>query len=350
MDITKSSTELISSFTIIIPVIHSLEDAEKCIASLDNIDYPKDCFQVVLVDCHVLSGVQNFFKEKIHKYGFNLNVLSLPEHPEAPKSWLIESRINEARNYAVQKIPGECYVFTEDDCAFEPDWLYKIESALTKEVGAIGGPDLLPEGMDWFPQALDCLLNSYLGTAGMRRGDGRQKDQYYPRKENMAIPSRILDRVGNFPEEMPIGGKLEMARRIVDAGFEIRFLADNPVWHRRVTTFRNFVRLTSYMASMKVKLMRRQQKFTRSLHFYVFMATIASIIIGLFSLINNNARILLVVMIGIYLVSLIINVFLSAIRTRSLSVGMGVLLLIPAHHISLIVGIIKGVFTRIKTC
>ncbi len=77
-------------------------------------------------------------------------MLRLPERSEIEPNRHIESRLNEAPNYAIQKVSGQCYIFTVDDCTFEPDWLHKIECTVTDEGGALGGPDILPEGMGWF--------------------------------------------------------------------------------------------------------------------------------------------------------------------------------------------------------
>ena len=342
--------ESIAPFIIIIPAFHSVEDLERCLSSLDELEYPKEDFHVVLVDCHVVNGLKQLLTETLPKYRFGASVLCLPDSPTIKPDWLIESRLNEARNYAIQRVPGRCYVFTEDDCTFEPDWLHKIETALTNEVGAIGGPDILPDGMAWFPRVIDCVLNSFLGTGGMRQGNGRGASQYYPRKENMAIPAWVLDRVGTFSNGKPVAGEMEMASRIRAAGLQIRFLPGNPVWHRRVTTFRNFLRLTAYTASEKVRLMREQNTFIQGPHFLALLATIAGTLIGLFSLVSSHVRLGLVALASTYLVALLSTAVSSAVRTRSALVGLGVLLIMPAHHLSLMFGITKGAMTQTKPC
>lgn len=348
MAVTQNKLESVSAFTIIIPVIHSLEDLKRCLNSLNNLDYPSKHFHVVLVDCGVVPGLKQFFDENLPEFGFQVSTLYLTEQAKGELNWFIESRLNEARNYAMQMVPGRCYVFTEDDCMLEPDWLKKLEATLTDEVGAIGGPDILPEGMGWFPRALDFVLNSYMGTAGMRRGKDHKAALYHPRKENMAIPAWVLDRVGKFSEGILFGGEMEIARRIRDSGLKIVYLPDNPVWHRRVTSFFNFVRVTAYMASEKVRLMREQHTFFRSLHFFVLLVAIAGTLIGLSALVSSYAIILFFVLVGIYLAALIATAATSAFRARSVCVGIGVVLLMPAHHLSLMLGIIKGVITRTK--
>ncbi len=344
-----AQTTSVPSFAIIVPILHSLEDLERCLSSLDGLDYPKERFHVVLVDCHIVDGLKQFSTDSLPKYGFRASALFPPDRSTIGPSWLIESRLNEARNYAIQSAPGLCYVFTEDDCTFEPDWLYKIEAALTNKVGAIGGPDILPAGMGWFPRALDCVLNSYLGTAGMRRGDGRRADEYYPRKQNMAIPAWVLNRVGNFPEEKPVSGEIEMASRIRAADLQVKFLPDNPVWHRRVNSLHNFIQLNAYMASENVQCIREHGIFAGSRHFLVLLATMVGALLGVLSMVNSHVRIFVLALAVIYILALLTCAVSSAVRTHSVSVGLGVLVLMPAHHLSLMFGITKGAITRTKT-
>lgn len=336
-------------FTIIIPVVHSCEDLERCLTSLQHLDYSQEDFHVVLINCHVFQGLEAFLEMKLPTYTFQSTVLSLPKNAPSPLDWLIDVRVNEARNLAIRTIPGQYYVFTEDDCTYAPDWLHKFETALDREVGAIGGPDILPQGLGWFPRSLDCLLNSFLGTAGTRRGDGASSNQYYPRKENMVIPANVLERVGNFLETMPVGGEMEMAKRIRNAGFQIKFLPDNPVWHRRVTTFWKFVRLTAFLASEKVKLMRQQKNFRQSLHFLIFLTIIVMFFLIILAGVNTYARIILGGILLVYVLTVLLTALISGIQTRSIPVGLGVLLLIPFHHSGLIWGILSGAMTRRET-
>ena len=338
----------IPKFSIIIAVTHSIKCLEDCLKSLEGLNYPKELFQVVLVDCHVIPGLANFFKENTGTGKINITALTLPEQLSAKKSWLHEARLNEARNLAMQRVPGRYFVFTEDDCMFEPDWLKKFDPVLDDvTLGAAGGPDILPEGMGWLPRALDCILNSFAGTAGAKRGDGPRNEWYYPRKENTVIPARVFERIGNFPQEMIFGAEMEMAKRIRDAGLVISYLPDNPVWHWRDTTFMNLVRRNIYHAAEKVRLLRRQRLFLQSPHFLVFLAAASCLFLGLLSLVNGNARAFFVALILLYLLLVFFLAIKSLVQTRSLAVSLGVLLLLPSHHASILTGVLKGMLFRV---
>jgi GT2 family glycosyltransferase len=340
-ELKSKEIEDIPKYTIIIAVTHSIDCLRECLKSLERL------FHVVLINCHVINGLNSFFERGVKDYRCQITALSLPEQHGKHEAWLHEARLNEARNYAMDNVPGRHFVFTEDDCMFEPDWLKKFDRVLSDDLGAAGGPDILPEGMGWLPRALDCILNSFLGTAGAKRGDSGKNEWYYPRKENTVIPAKVIKLIGKFPEDMIFGAEIEMAKRIRDAGLQIKYMPDNPVWHWRVTTFRNLIRRNVYHAAEKVRLLRRQHAFVQSPHFIVFLAAAAGLFLGLLSIFSSYARSLFIAVTGLYLASVLFVATTSLIRTRSVSVGLGVLLLLPSHHLSIMTGVIKGAVSKI---
>jgi GT2 family glycosyltransferase len=346
-DLNNKEREKISKYVIVIAVTHSIDCLRECLRSLERLDYSKQLFQVALIDCHVLNGLKAFFDADLKDYRCRITALSLPGRPRKHEDWLHESRLNEARNDAMDQVPGHYFVFTEDDCMFEPDWLTNFDRVLSDDLGAAGGPDILPDGMGWLPRALDSILNSFLGTAGAKKGDGISHAWYYPRKENTVIPATVIKRVGNFPENMIFGGEMEMAKRIRDAGLQIIYVPDNPVWHRRDTTFRNFIRRNRYHAAEKVRLLRTQRVFSRSPHFLVFLSAAAGLAIGVLSMVNGHARSLFFALIAVYFGMVLLIAASSFIRTRSVSVGLGVVLLLPFHHFSIMAGVVKGAASKI---
>jgi GT2 family glycosyltransferase len=301
-------------FTIIVPVIHSLEDLSRCLESLNQLDYPRDRFQIAIVDCRVVPGLAPFLDKYLPTMGCQARLLKLPDKPLRGPKWIVEQRLNEACNHAMKMMPAQVYIFTEDDCTLFPDWLKRYESGLTDEVGALGGPDILPHGLGWFPRALDYILNSFLGTAGSRGGQVSTSEHYYPRRQNMAIPAHLIERVGGFPGENLTGGELYLTNRIRTAGFKIQFLADNPVIHRRVTTYINFFRNNIYKASENVLSLRKQKIFFSSLHFLVFLSTLGVSLLVLLSFFSIYPLILLVIPFVMYIIILLISGIISTIR------------------------------------
>jgi hypothetical protein len=333
-------------YSVIIAVTHNLVDLRDCLDSLERLEYSRHLFRVALIDCHVVEGLQDFFRTCLPLYTFPITAFSLPESPVRHVSWLHEARVNEARNAAMEKAPAQYFIYSEDDCTFERDWLIKFDLKVQDDTGALGGPDLLPHGMPWLPRSLDWLLQSFVGTAGAKRGGGLREDWYYARKENLLIPAKVISRIGVFPENIVSGAEMEMARRIRAAGLTVRYLPDNPVWHRRTTTFRNLIRRNIYHSAEKVRLLRRQRAFSRSPHFIILLAVATGLLLGTGALMASALRISFLAGASGYLLLVLFVALQSLVGTRKLTTGLGLLLLVPSHHLSIAFGVLKGALSR----
>jgi hypothetical protein len=116
-----------------------------------------------------------------------------------------------------------------------PGWLVAYRKAFRDErIGMAGGPDKAPSNVKPFLQALDYVLTSFAGTAGMR-GSKRPGSAYYPRAWNMAVSKEAIEKTGIFDESLPGAQELELSRRMQEAGFTVAHLPDCLVEHRRDT-------------------------------------------------------------------------------------------------------------------
>lgn len=334
----------IPRFTIIVPVAHSTVDLDLCLASLKKLDYPADRFRVALADCGLVPGLSRHLGNLPPSDPLELHTFALPPAEGKPVGpYMSEYRVNEARNRAIERFPAEVFVFTEDDCIVPAGWLRKIERSLKDRTGMLGGPDVLPENMSRFTHVVDAILNSFLGTAGMRGGGKVPPEQYYPHKENMAVPSRVLKEVGKFQEENFFGGEMEMADRIRRAGYTVDYMEDNPVIHRRVTTLKHFLLLTAYRASEKIRLMGKDNPFLKTLRRFVPGIATLLLLLAALSLFVPPARTVLTGLCMAYVGLLAIPAVAWAIRKRSPAVGLGVLVVMPLYHGSILLGILSGI-------
>jgi len=339
--------EKIPRFTIIVNVVHSQKDLDICLSSLDKLDYPKDRYRVAVVECGAAPGLDRFLAEKGYFDVFDLHLFVLPPETGRPGSNLDKFiRINEARNQVIKSLPSDCYVFTEDDCTFTPAWLKKIETHLDRRPGILGGPDILPGKMDRFTQIVDVILNSWMGSGGMRSGEKGPSKQYVPHKENMVIPSSVLEAVGPFPENNVFGGEMEMADRIQKAGYDVAYMDDNPVFHRRISSLPIFIGMTRYRTTEKTALLGDRISFLRTLR-YVIPGTVAFIAaLLLMAPFFPWARIFLALLALVYLGGLTVLSFRGAVRKKSVLVGLGVFFILPLYHLSIITGVLSGMLKK----
>jgi len=223
---TETSEKKALKFAIIIPITHSLYDLDLCLSSLEKINYSKDNFQVVLINCHKASGLKDFEK-KLPEYNLQIEMLHLPQKELHKLSWINDERNGEAYNNAINTVKADYYIFTEDDCLFEPDWLLKFEPWLSEDLGMLMGPEILAPNLPWFARVLDCVLISFLGTGGRKNKKTMDAKWYYPQNENMLIPAKVFEQVGYFAEHLLSRSEIEMFKTIRDAGLKTQYLEDN---------------------------------------------------------------------------------------------------------------------------
>lgn len=327
-------------YGIVIPVNHSVEDLRLCLESLRAVDYPRDRIRVVTVDCRHVPGLEEFAAGELPGFGLPVTHLVLPPRAPCALDWTQECRMNEARNAAVAACPAEIYVFVEDDTSFHADWLRKTDRWIDERTGALGGPDVLPPGLGSLAEALDVVLNSPLGSPG--RGRKIPESEYCPRKDHLVIPARVLGAIGPFPEELLFSGEAEMARRIRAGGWDIRCMKDNPIWHRRVTTFPRFLQRNVHIAREKTRRLRAARCFGASAHALVLYAAVGAAALAVASAAWRPARVLFLAGLAAYALVVLAMGVRAMVLKHSVRAAVWVGALLPCHHASVTFGVISG--------
>jgi glycosyltransferase involved in cell wall biosynthesis len=125
--------------SIIIPTKNNAGILEKCLKSIENLDYPKEELEVVIVDGHSEDGTV----EIARKYGCRVVYESV-------------GTIGGARNIGVQNSNGEFIVFTDADCVAERDWLKNLLKGIQDEgIASVEGSNITPEDDSEFGKCLE---------------------------------------------------------------------------------------------------------------------------------------------------------------------------------------------------
>lgn len=331
------------TITIVVPVLHSLSELGDCLTSIDKLDYPAERLRVAVVDCRVVDGVDAFCQKLFPTLNSDVTQISLPEDaPQVSPTWLVEARMNEGRNAAVEALSAEIYVFTEDDCTFPYGWLTRIAGALTGKVAAVGGPEILPDDMSWFAQSLDAVLNSRIGAGRQRHGTEAGKHDYYPRKQNMAYTAQVFESTAPFPEDLPVSGELHLAMKARQLGLEVAYLEDNPVWHRRINTLSGFMRLSGFTAGENVRLLRAHGRLWSSAYGYVIVVGFLLLAMSAAAGFSGVAAAVFGGFAVLYVAVVLAFAAGAAVRSGRAMVFPGSLVLCIAHHSSILLGSLFG--------
>lgn len=234
-------------FSVIMPVCHGGRFLREALDSLHAMEYDAGAFELLV------SGRTG--DEEARRLTRQLKEVALFRVEYVP----CEATIRSAQlNAAIASAAGRFLAFTDDDCVPPPRWLrdWRAELDARPEAGAMGGSDEWPSGGRAFDHALDWVLNSYVGTGGIRttaKGIG----QYYPRLWNMAIPRAVAlaaalpgrgDRPQVFNESFDVNEDVELVERIARTGKEVAYAPQVRVRHHRDTTLFSFLRRNFGMA------------------------------------------------------------------------------------------------------
>lgn len=130
---TRLEDDKLPTVSIIISARNEESDIPKCITALEKIDYPKDKFQVVLVDDRSTDSTGSIIADAVSKnpHFISFNTTDFPETKLKAK----------ARGIAlgISKSEGEWIFITDADAEAPSGWLRHMLSRTNEKTGMIGG-------------------------------------------------------------------------------------------------------------------------------------------------------------------------------------------------------------------
>ncbi len=321
-------------FSIIVPVFHGGGFLYRMLESLDRLDLPSNQFEVIIVGSakdepsHQIVTEQAAHKEYLIKY-----IRSNEENRSAMLN----------KGCAVAR--GQYLLFADDDCVFKFDWLQQISNVLNTEnnVGIIGGRDELMGRASSFDLAVDYVLNSLLGTGGIRNNSQKKPGKYYPKLWNMIVPDNVATEVAFektehtwriFNESLIVHEDVDLANRIEQTGRRIVFAPAVCVGHYRDTTLFSFIKRNFDMArtSRSIGVHRFSHRCLAA-----FVISVPFLVLWFF-LDANVSSTLPMVLLGIYLMTLLMGSVGGVMHTKNIYVCFLVPVLLASLHFARGVG------------
>lgn len=112
--------------SVIIPTYNRKNLLRKCLEALFNQTYPKEKFEIIVVDDGSTDGTENEIKNLTKQFK---NLCYLYQKNQGPAT---------ARNLGLKKAKREIIAFTDSDCLPAEDWLEQIEKAFRLNPKALG--------------------------------------------------------------------------------------------------------------------------------------------------------------------------------------------------------------------
>lgn len=212
-------------FTIVIPTYKRFDQLRECLHSISRLDYPRDDFEVVVVDDGSPSSPGSIVEP--FQSQFNLRLVIQPHAGPAT-----------ARNRGVSEASGAFIAFTDDDCMPAPNWLTRLRCRLDADPGSVIAGNtvntLTDNPYSTASQMLIDYLNAYYNKENAR----------FLTSNNMALSKEVFTKIGGFDTTFPLAAAedREFCDRCVHFGLKTVFAPEAVVRHAHPLTLKRFIR------------------------------------------------------------------------------------------------------------
>ena len=192
--------------SIIIPVFNAEKYIDQCLSALQNLDYPKDKFEIIVVD----NGSTDKTVEIAKKYPVELFVLP-------------QVTISRLRNFGAAQAKGDILAFIDADCIAPSSWLKTSAELLKNEkLGAVGCWYQLPQKTTF----LERVWNAHMSCRRLKMGD----IDWIP-SGNLIIPKSVYNKINGFNEALTTSEDVDICQRIHNTGLSVFTHPDLAVIH-----------------------------------------------------------------------------------------------------------------------
>lgn len=183
-------------------------------------------YEIVIVE----DGSTISSEEVISEYASKLNILYLKKQNTGP---------GDSRNYGMQSANGSFFLILDSDVVMPPHYLLAVDAYLDQnQVDCFGGPDAAEENFSAIQKAINFTMTSFLTTGGIR-GKEKSVKSYEPRSFNMGISKEAFETTKGFGKIHP-GEDPDLSIRIKKAGYQIGFIKEAYVYHKRRIDWQKF--------------------------------------------------------------------------------------------------------------
>jgi GT2 family glycosyltransferase len=216
------------TFSIIVPTYNRAAQLATCLEGLAQLDYPRDRFEVVVVD----DGSETAPEPVVAPFRNRLNLTLLAQDHGGPSA---------ARNAGAAVARGRYLAFTDDDCMPAPDWLRALEARFrTTPAQVIGGPTINAYPENVYAATSQVILDMILARYGADPGQA-----CFLASNNLAAPADLFHAIGGFDSsQFPLaaGEDRDICERWLEYGCGITCAPEVRVFHAHRLTLRSFCR------------------------------------------------------------------------------------------------------------
>lgn len=205
--------------SVVVPVLNAGSYINDCITSLINQDFPKDQYEIIIVD----NGSNDDTINKLAGYGTYIVLL----HESKKGSYI-------ARNTGINICKGEIIAFTDSDCIADKNWLKELYVRFgPKDIGCVVGSVKPHHGKS--------LVEIYSRNKNILSQETVVDSRYLPygQTANVAFRKEVFSKIGNFDERLISGGDADISWRMqIQTNYKLVYNPESVIEHHHRTTLR----------------------------------------------------------------------------------------------------------------
>ena len=259
--------------SVIIPAHNEEDTVGECLASLENLNYPSDKLEIILIN----DGSIDETKNVIDRHCQRLNCIYLETSGVGP---------SKARNLGLQRCGGEYVAFTDADCVVDREWLNELlKGFVAEDVAGVGGSQDTPDDATEFERKVHSFLSGmHFICEYMKEGDIIKPVQHVA-SCNAMYRRGVVEEVFGFDERLWPGEDVDLDYKITHKGYKVTYNPKAIVAHHRPKNLKSFFNMMKRYGWAQAYLIRKYGVFRR-LH-YVPFAEVLSLVGWVFLMVYN---------------------------------------------------------------
>ncbi|GAA4047023.1 glycosyltransferase family 2 protein [Flavobacterium chungnamense] len=192
----RTDEKPITKFSIIVPFRNEEKNLPKLLKSISKLNYPKDLFEIILVDDFSTDASERvYIKWRMENGLIETTLLENLRLSNSPKK--------DAISRAIPILKHEWVVTTDADCTVNKNWLFTLDNFIQKNTAEmVVGAVVYKTKNNWFHQFQQLDLLSLQGTTIGSFGIGKP---FMCNGANFAYSKKLFNEIGGF------GGNNKMA-------------------------------------------------------------------------------------------------------------------------------------------
>lgn len=248
------------SVSIVIPALNEEKMIGRCLESLAHLDFPRDCFEVILIDngsSDRTIEIARSFEDRLH-----LTILK--------KTGV---RISALRNLGARSAHGGILAFLDADCLAPRNWLdCMVELTPAEAAGIVGAHYLLPENSSWVGR----IWHRYQEA-------GKSGEVSHVPAGDLIMRREDFLRLGGFDETIQTNEDYELCERVRAAGMNVRAFPEMGVVHLGTAqSLRVFFSKQAWHGTHVVKVFLRNVSGSHNLKAVLFAAYTLLCVLAIF--------------------------------------------------------------------